>query len=169
MVVTTLLTCLHDAVIKRLNSPGRGSRFHYCFIFELPTTQPLETTPLPGSRNKAPSITPSNLFLSALWQRPALWNNIKRTQTPSANSEQSCQIHILSLETWQPFFIATALATRSWTHLFFKLCLYVYKSLNGHAPQYLTDSLKVTSRPPQGPVTRSASQSFSSFHLALGG
>ena len=26
---------------------------------------------------------------------------------------------------------------------FFKLCLYVYKSLNGHAPQYLTDSLKL--------------------------
>ena len=40
--------------------------------------------------------------------------------------------------------------------IFFKLCLYVYKSLNGHAPQYLTESLKVKSRP-QGPVTRSAS------------
>ena len=41
--------------------------------------------------------------------------------------------------------------------IFFKLCLYVYKSLNGHAPQYLTDSLKTKFRPPQGPVTRSAS------------
>ena len=41
--------------------------------------------------------------------------------------------------------------------IFFKLCLYVYKSLNGHAPQYLTDSLKAKSRPLQGPVTRSAS------------
>ena len=71
----------------------------YCFICELPTTQPLETTPLPGSRNKAPSSTCSNSFLSGLWQRPALWNNIKRTQTPSVNSEQICQIHILCLET----------------------------------------------------------------------
>ena len=35
--------------------------------------------------------------------------------------------------------------------------LYVYKSLNGYAPQYLTDSLKAKSRPLQGPVTRSAS------------
>ena len=41
--------------------------------------------------------------------------------------------------------------------IFFKLCLYVYKSLNGHAPQYLTDSLKAKSRPLQGLVTRSAS------------
>ena len=41
--------------------------------------------------------------------------------------------------------------------IFFKLCLYVYKSLNGYAPQYLTDSLKAKSRPLQGPVTRSAS------------
>ena len=41
--------------------------------------------------------------------------------------------------------------------IFFKLCLYVYKSLNGQAPQYLTDSLKTKFRPPQGPVIRSAS------------
>ena len=41
--------------------------------------------------------------------------------------------------------------------IFFKLCLYVYKSFNGHAPQYLTDSLKVKSRPLQGPLTLSAS------------
>ena len=38
---------------------------------------------------------------------------------------------------------------------FFKLCPYVYKSPNGHAPQYFR--LKVKSRPPQGSVTRSAS------------
>ena len=41
--------------------------------------------------------------------------------------------------------------------ILFKLCLYVYKSLNGHAPQYLTDSLKLKARPSQGPITRSSS------------
>jgi hypothetical protein len=39
----------------------------------------------------------------------------------------------------------------------FKLCLYVYKALNGHAPHYLINSLKLKGKPSQGPITRSSS------------
>ena len=39
----------------------------------------------------------------------------------------------------------------------YKVCLYVYKAIYGHAPKYLANNLQLKPRPSQGPITRSSS------------
>ena len=41
----------------------------------------------------------------------------------------------------------------------FKICMYVFKCIHGHAPKYLTDFISHRLRPVTGPITRSSNDS----------
>ena len=43
-----------------------------------------------------------------------------------------------------------------WERIIFKICMYVFKCLQGSAPEYLTDFLSRKLKPASGPLTRSS-------------